>query len=214
MSVLIAMIDTMIFDHLLANPDDRSVVTAAIADGRLQLKTTHVQEDQLAAIPDEAKRSAAAEIPREVVASSVFVVGVSRVGMARVGPGDDYEAIRRAEKDVEDAIIAASAVSEAHVLVTEDKRLAKRARGRLKVQIWTANDLTSWARDESSDLPPTTPLGAAGRLLEESELLDLDQRVAAHAQALSVILDALRELARERRDQRTGFPPPGQVSKL
>src|SRR5215218_6101247 len=121
--MLVAMVDSMIFDSLVAGGDTAEAVLGAIRDGRLKLRTTHVQEDQLAAILDEAKRSAIAAIPREVVPSSVFVLGVSRLGEARLGAGDDYEAIRRGSKDIEDAIIAATAVSEADVLVTEDKRL-------------------------------------------------------------------------------------------
>lgn len=211
------MVDTMVFDHLVAHADDRDVVVAAVREGRLLLRTTHVQEDQLEQIPDTTKREAAEQIPRQVIPSSVFVVGVSRVGMARAGTGDDYEAIRRGEKDVEDAIIAATAVSEAHVLVTEDKRLVKRARDRLRVVIWSADQLVEWARGGRGEAGQSAPLGgnlgAAGRLLQEAELLDLEQRVSAHGRALTMMIEALQEWGRERLAEASGFPSPGQVAR-
>jgi predicted nucleic acid-binding protein len=212
--MLVVMVDTMVFDHLVADETAAEAVLAAIKDGRLQLRTTHVQEDQLAAIPDEAKRSAIAAIPREVVATSVSVYEISAYGKARYGSDDDdaaYEAIRHGPKHVQDAIIATTALSEAHVLVTDDKRLANRSRERLKVRVWSSGDLSAWARGRNLDAPDPTPLGAAGRLLEEAELLDLDQRVRAHGEALTLIVESLRELARERRAHERGHSPPGQV---
>ncbi|CAA9491118.1 MAG: hypothetical protein AVDCRST_MAG69-1353, partial [uncultured Solirubrobacteraceae bacterium] len=49
-----AMIDTMVFDALQADPPGREAVLSAIRAGRLRLVTTHVQERQLADIRDPA----------------------------------------------------------------------------------------------------------------------------------------------------------------
>ena len=73
--VLKAMIDTMVFDRLLDEPTAVQAVSQAVRDGRLALFTTHVQEDQIAAVPDPLRRKRLQALPREVIPSSVFIVG-------------------------------------------------------------------------------------------------------------------------------------------
>jgi hypothetical protein len=120
---------------------------------------------------------------------------ISKWGMASWGGSDDYEAIRHCESHLEDAIIAATASTDAHVLVTEDKRLRNRARGRLKTPVWDVARLVEWA--SSGEQPDDSPLRQAGRVLEESEFLSLERRVEAHGEALKLIYEALRALADE-----------------
>jgi hypothetical protein len=141
---MIAMVDTMIFDALVADAAGRASVLAAITEGRLLLRTTHIQEDQLADIPDAVKVAEVNEIPREVVPTSVMVWGVSRWGMADWGGSADYEAIRHEGRHVQDAIIGATAATKADVLVTEDKRLRSRATAR-QIAVWSMADLIAWA---------------------------------------------------------------------
>lgn len=198
------MLDTMVFDLLVADDEGRRAVLDAIGADRLRLRTTHVQEDQLAAIPDESKRAHVAEIPREIVPTSVMVWGTSKWGMASWGGSAEYEAIRHDENHIEDAMIAATATTDAHVLVTEDKRLRNRARERLRVPVWDAKQLIAWAA--SGDRTDDSPLGKARRVLEESEFLDLERRVEAQGEVLKTILDALRQVDRELDGGRR--PPP------
>ena len=200
-AVLVALLDTNVFDRLVADDEGRQAVLAAVEHQRLRLRTTHVQEDELANITDADKRAAIEAIPRDVVPTSVMVLGVSKWGEARLGGTDEYAAIRsESGNHVQDAIIAATAASDAHVLVTEDRRLAKRSGERLRVTVWDANQLVAWAKEHRStatDLSTGDSLGATGRVLEEAEWLGLEQRVDAHGQALKDIIEALRALHRE-----------------
>lgn len=140
-----AMLDTMIFDALHADPPAGDAVLAAIATGRLRLVTTHVQEAQLAAIADPVRRRALQRIPREVVPSSAPVLAVTRSGRPLLGPSPETRAIRRGVRHVADDVIAEAARTRADCLVTEDRRLADDARGR-GIEVWTGDDLVAWSR--------------------------------------------------------------------
>lgn len=138
-----AMIDTMVFDALHADPPARQAVLAAIRDGALVLQTTHVQEDQLSGVPDPVRRKALQSLPREVVPTPVAVQGVTRTGRARYTAQDDERI--RAHRHTEDALIAAAAATHADVLVTEDRRLLADAHTR-GVPGWRVAELVAWAR--------------------------------------------------------------------
>ncbi len=140
-----AMIDTMVFDALDADPAGRDVVLAAIARGHLRLVTTHVQERQLADIRDPVRRKALQRLPREVVASAAPVVAVSRSGRPVLGPSPETHAIRRGPRHVADDVIAEATRARADLLVTEDRRLADDDRGR-GVDVWNTDALVAWAR--------------------------------------------------------------------
>jgi hypothetical protein len=122
-----AMCDTMIFDKIVADAD----VLARLNDQGCPVTviSTHVQDDELAAIGDESKRAAVARVPRENVPTADFVAGFSRLGMARLGEGEVYEQVRgevKSPKHSRDGIIAGTAKTDADVLVTDDHRLARR----------------------------------------------------------------------------------------
>jgi hypothetical protein len=59
-----ALLDSMIFDAILADPQLKAGVLKVISTGDLVIVSTHVQEDQLANIPNQTKRDAIASIPR------------------------------------------------------------------------------------------------------------------------------------------------------
>ena len=126
------MLDTMIFDHIVADPVLAEMVRETVGSGRITIVTTHVQEDQIAAIPDERKRRAISCLPRRTVPTMGFVLDVSRLGMARLADDDTNTAIESIGRQhlltVKDALIAASVRGEADALVTEDKTLRKRIR--------------------------------------------------------------------------------------
>jgi hypothetical protein len=169
-----------------------------------------VQEDELAATPDVARREALLNVvPRERVPTSVAVWDVSRWGEAELGDGSDYEAVRgESRQRYRDAIIAATAESKAQVLVTEDQDLASRSRDRLRVTVWDADRLVAFASSDEGAPEAPGPLGSAGRVLQEAEWLDLEQRVAAHGQVLKDVVEALRLLSRELK--RANVLPGGQ----
>jgi hypothetical protein len=136
------MLDTMVFDHIVADAAFAEVVRDAVRSGSITIVTTHIQEDQIAAIPDEEKRTAISRIPRRVVPTTGFVLDVSRLGMARLADEEPSETIerigRREMRNVKDALIAASTHDEADALVTEDQTLRKRTRREgLKLTLFT-----------------------------------------------------------------------------
>ena len=141
-----AMIDTMVFEALQADPPGREAVLSAIRAGRLRLVTTHVQERQLADIRDSARRRALQRIPREVVATAAPIVAVARTGRPALGPSPETDAIRHGTRHVADGVIAEAARAHADCLVTEDRRLADDARAR-ELETWTVEHLTRWARE-------------------------------------------------------------------
>lgn len=136
------MLDTMIFDHVVADAPLFEAVKEAAEAGRITIVTTHVQEDQIAAIPDADKREAILRIPRSIVPTTGFAMGVSRLGMAGLTNEETSATLERIGqrhlKTVKDALIAASASSRADALVTEDNTLRKRIeREGLKVSLLT-----------------------------------------------------------------------------
>jgi predicted nucleic acid-binding protein len=124
------MLDTMIFDHIVADAAFAEVVQDAARRGSMTIVTTHVQEDQIAAIPDDEKREAISRIPRTVVRTTGLALGVWRLGMAEFADKKTNVTLerigRRHLRTVKDALIAASARDKADAIVTEDKALRKR----------------------------------------------------------------------------------------
>jgi rRNA-processing protein FCF1 len=123
------LIDSMILDRIAETVGALDLVQQLRAAEQVELVVTHIQEDEIAEIKDARKRAAISAIPRTVAATYGFVVGVSRVGMARLGEDHPIEAIRGSnwQKYTNDALIAATAQFESAVLVTDDRRLRTRA---------------------------------------------------------------------------------------
>ncbi|MCW3013932.1 MAG: hypothetical protein JWO02_1024 [Solirubrobacterales bacterium] len=152
-----AMVDTMVFDALDADPPGWQAVLDAVREGELLLCTTHVQEDQLAAIPDPVRRKALQRLPRHVVPAAGGVAGVFRTGRVRYTDDAEGDALRFGSRHAQDDIIADAAVVQADLLVTEDRRLiaATRERG---LAVWQTAELVAWAfglrRQHRGELAP------------------------------------------------------------
>lgn len=110
------MLDTMVFDHIVAAEGLVERLDRAQRQGVLTLLTTEVQEEQLRAAP-EAKRRSFRVIRRLVVPAA-----------------EDEGAMS------DDEIIAASALQHAEVLVTEDRELRQSLQSR-PFPVWTFREL-------------------------------------------------------------------------
>jgi predicted nucleic acid-binding protein len=134
-----AVIDCNAVDKL---PEHYEAVRAAVDAGDLDLLWTHVTVDELAAITDADRRAwllaVAASICR-FVATGAFVVGFSRLNMARLG--DDakaFDAYRNGNlRHTRDALVAVTAEFECAAVVTYDNGMKSRAEARgLTVYAW------------------------------------------------------------------------------
>lgn len=135
-------LDTNVFDRIIESEDSLARVKRLAARGAIEIVVTHVQEDELAEIQDEAKRALIARVPRVQEPTSDFIIGVSRLGMARLGTGAYLEPLRASNRSkyTNDALIAASAIWDGVTLVSEERRLRNRVRAEHGLEVW------DWAR--------------------------------------------------------------------
>jgi hypothetical protein len=123
------LLDSMIHDKLMDEPGALELATELVSRGSLTLLSTHIQNDEIARTPDAERAARLATVPTESVPTYGFVVGMSRIGMARIGHAEPIDALRAGNLDhTEDALVGATAQYEDATLVTEDRRLASRAR--------------------------------------------------------------------------------------
>jgi rRNA-processing protein FCF1 len=123
------LLDSNAFDDLAEHEADRRLAVATARSASVAFFTTYAQEAELAELasrkPDKYWRIAS--IPRAIIASSVFVLGHTRLGSGRLGGGATYDAVRRGPRHVDDGVIADTAHAEGMVLVTNERRLRNRA---------------------------------------------------------------------------------------
>jgi predicted nucleic acid-binding protein len=124
------MIDTMVFDRLVDDPEAFEAVKRALRERRLALFTTPVQEAQIAAVSDPRRRKQLRTVPREVVPT--------RDGLAT-----------DARRHVADAMIADAALARCDLLVTEDRRLTERSRAQ-GLEVWDVARLLAWVNQASN----------------------------------------------------------------
>jgi hypothetical protein len=155
-SPLRAMLDTMVYDKIVASLELRQLIESAVAIGRLSIFSTHVQRDQISNIPDPHKREAALRISTLKVSTSGAAWNVSRWGDAEWGDESTSAFMREIDKGipkhVKDALIAVTASRKCDVLVTDDRRLVNRVqRAGSGIRILTTEDfqklLSSMPRD-------------------------------------------------------------------
>ncbi len=127
-----AMIDTMVFDRLVDDPEAFEAIAQAVRERRLALFTTPVQEAQLAAVADPRRRKQLRTVPREVL------------------PTRD-DAVADGRRHVADAMIADTALARCDLLVTEDRRLTERSLAQ-GLEVWNVERLLAWV-DQASNRP-------------------------------------------------------------
>lgn len=139
-------LDSMVYDRIAADSHVRKKVIDASARALMVLLSTHIQEDQLAATPDPAKRPSLLAALQEIAPIRVPTAGavwdLSKWGEATWGDGSDSGIIigqvdSPARKHTTDALIATTGARDADVLVTDDTRLRKRVKGfGAKCEVW------------------------------------------------------------------------------
>lgn len=50
------MLDSNVFDHIVANDAVKAKVQTAVREGKIRIITTHIQEDELAEIPNKKRK--------------------------------------------------------------------------------------------------------------------------------------------------------------
>jgi len=135
------MLDTNIFDKLLADPGAINVLNDLTKRSLVVILTTHVQADELAAIPDvnAARRVSLEAVYRQLdmteIPTSGAIWGVSRFDRSMWGDGSGSlrigDIMRSNPKDAEDALIAITAAASADIFVTaETKELPNRIKAK------------------------------------------------------------------------------------
>ncbi len=126
------MLDTMIYDAIVANPETIELVRSLTTNRKCEILTTHIQKDQLAEIPGDQKRCAALSIPTKKVPTSGAVWDLSKWDECTWVSTETVASIENLTKGnpkhAADALIGATSLSVADVLVTMDKTLAARVK--------------------------------------------------------------------------------------
>jgi predicted nucleic acid-binding protein len=130
-----AVVDSNAIDPIADNSGAYEAVRSAIDAGKLELLYTHVNIDELTAIPDGDRRAWLVLILVDIgrlVPTGTMALSFSRLNFCRVGNESDsdfWEALRSGNVvHTRDALIASTARFEGASLVTNEKRLAARAR--------------------------------------------------------------------------------------
>lgn len=144
------MLDTDVIGRLSESPETVQMLAERVEAGAAELLITHVQVDELCRVDDSdaiaLRVVALLRVRARLVLTSIFVIGVSRLDLARLGGEEDSAAFDRhigtgtaRDRHAEDATIATSARSEDAVLVTlnrKDLNRFKRGQPDLRVIGW------------------------------------------------------------------------------
>jgi rRNA-processing protein FCF1 len=128
------LLDSNALDLLLTQVGAFEALEQAVGSAELEVYFTHITIDEVAAIPEVEKRqwllNLLVFLGRPILTSG-GVVEFSRLNFCRVMADDDdtFEPLRSGSiKHSRDALIAHTALNEGCALVTNEKRLAARAR--------------------------------------------------------------------------------------
>ena len=145
------MLDSSIFDRIVTTTkgliDDLILLTT---DEKIDIVTTHVQEDELNRIHDAQKRNAVMQVPRQVIKTGGAIYGVSKYGQAKYGDGGvqgyGHQDVHKGNpKHAEDALISITALKQMDVFVTEDKTLYNKVtRMSTSLKVWPFQDFVNY----------------------------------------------------------------------
>ena len=123
--------DTNIFDRVIDGEIKLEEVNFKKIEKGYNYFATHVQIDELNNCENSVRRNKLIEIFDKIgqykVPTESFVLGYSRLGMAKLGDGLVLEELRQGNlKNTEDALIGEVAIKQKMILVSEDERFRKR----------------------------------------------------------------------------------------
>lgn len=125
------MFDTNIFNKILDGRIDASKFK------KKACKATHIQFDEIRVTKNENRRVQLIGVFSEIITMQLptesFVLGVSRLGMAKVSDGDLYNKLlvrlnslnNSKLNNTQDVLIAETAINNNFILVTDDRNLAQ-----------------------------------------------------------------------------------------
>ncbi|MGW1801658.1 PIN domain-containing protein [Streptomyces sp. NPDC001984] len=139
------VLDSNAIDPIADIPGAYEVTRKAIDDSKLELLITHVNIDEIAAVPDLERRSFLLLILCDLgklVPTGAAVFDYSRLNFCRFHDDEEAtEALRSGNIDhTRDALIAVTAEVEGCALVTNERRLTNRARDR-GIEVLTTREL-------------------------------------------------------------------------
>lgn len=127
--------DSNAIDPIADAPGALDALQSAVESGALVVLYTHVTTDELSAIPDADRRARLLLVMGalgRIVPTGDFILDVSRLDFARLGDASSAVAIENLRSNSaahsRDALIASTARYEQCALVTNERRLAARAR--------------------------------------------------------------------------------------
>jgi rRNA-processing protein FCF1 len=146
------ILDTMVYDAVENDQQLKQLIRGCQDAGHISIFTTHVQKDQLAQIPPEKDVGQASAVAAMQIATSVTVIGYSRIGQSRIGGNEEndvYSKLRiNNSKHTEDAIIGTTAYHDADILVTDDKGFRNRLKNlRSRVKVMSSAEFKNYLHD-------------------------------------------------------------------
>jgi hypothetical protein len=88
------LLDSNIFDKLADDEATLEIAKRLVESGRVDFLSTHVQADEIERTPDSDRVRRLLSVPAAGVPTYGFVVGYSRVGMARLTDPEPFESLR------------------------------------------------------------------------------------------------------------------------
>ena len=124
------MCDSNIHDAVVSDPDLKELIDQRQSEGHIVFKITHVQQTQLSKIPDARNKGQASTIEADRVGAAVVVSDHSLWDEDRFGTCETdaaFAAIQKGNpKHTADAMIGATVLSDADILVTNDRNFRKK----------------------------------------------------------------------------------------
>lgn len=134
------LFDTVVWNKLRDDVKTHGILKEKIKEGKIKILSTHIEDDEISNIKNfELKRktiSKKIEILNEVTPTMGFVLGKSRLGVARLGNGNKLkldEVTKGNKKHINDALIASTSAEEEAILITNDQTLTKRSKNKCSV---------------------------------------------------------------------------------